>query len=86
MRNVHIGTSSPALPFDPFCRYILRMSKATKTAQPKRITITGSAGDTWMARESSSGKFVVVEPAKRSKRFNTAAIRNAVRKVAKAQA
>ena len=62
------------------------MAKTEKKLSSTKVVLTNSAGDRWVARESSSGRFVIVEPAKKSRRFKASQLRDAVRKVAKSQA
>lgn len=61
------------------------MSRAEKLRRPKKVELADKAGRSWIARESSSGKFVVVEPAKKAKRFKASQLRDAVRKAGKAR-
>lgn len=66
--------------------YDIAMPKTSKVLSPKKIAKTDGVGGRWIARESNTGRFVVVEPAKKAKRFTASELREAVRRANKAPA
>ncbi len=62
------------------------MAKMYKKGEPKIVARSTGSGGQWVARESASGRFIVVDPAKKSKRFTKAQLQDAVRKATKSEA